>query len=527
MRRSLLVVLLAGCSIDSIGGGSEGTAGGTNSSTTTGSTSGEAVTDTSATGNSAGTGLPTDPSATGETGETGPLTPGCPAGDVKLKTQDDVLAVAGCTDFPGHVEVGDAITDLTPLAGVRRIAGTFSVGSFNSQEPALLTSFAGLEDLESLGGLDLAPVPVPDLLPFSALTEITGRVSIRHLSLTTLEGLHNVTSIGSELRVEGKALIDLTGLRGLQRVGEKIDLYGLTVTNLHGLENLTEVGAPGGETGHVWLRYLYQLESLDGLQIAWHDSIDFFMSNTVVSDLGVFAGTTALEGISLHDNALLTDFAGLESLVSIDSLFLDSNGITDVSALAGLQSVGRLRIESEPLTDLSPMTALATIDTLSIVASQFTGLAPLPALKQLGHVSLDSNAKLSDLGLLSGITIVESLALRNNGALVALPGLSALTQVKGDVDIRENAALTSLDEVAALMTVGGRLRIFSNHALPQADALTWAAAIVAGGGSKVADNKDGPPPQDPCPWLNDGECDEPVICPEFSDGEDCCHGFCE
>ncbi len=68
MRRSLLFVLLAGCSHDSAG---DGTAGGT-THTTTGSTSGEAVTDTS---------------AIGDSGETGLLTPGCPAGDVKLQGQ--------------------------------------------------------------------------------------------------------------------------------------------------------------------------------------------------------------------------------------------------------------------------------------------------------------------------------------------------------------------------------------------------------------------------------------------------------
>lgn len=512
MRRSLLLILLAGC--PGAGAAVTGTDGTTDTTIqgTTGTTGGQAVTDTGPTGDSGETDLPK---------------PICPAGDVELKTQADVLAVAGCTEFPGDVRVGSAVTDLTPLAGVRRIAGTLSAGTFNSEVPATLGSFAGLEELESLGSLILEPVPVPDLLPFSALTEVTGMVSIRHLPLTTLEGLHNVTSIGSSLRVEGEELVELTGLRGLQRVGEKIDLYGLAITDLHGLENLAEVGVPGGEMGHVWLRYLSQLESLDGLQIDWHESIDFFMSDTVVSDLGAFAGTTALAEISLHDNKLLTDLAGLESLVSIGSLYLDGNGITDIGALAGLQSVGRLRIVSEPLTDLSPLTALTTLDALFISTSQFTELAPLPALRQIGHVTLDNNDKLADLGLLSGITSVESLALMNNDALVALPALSAMTEVKGDLDIRENAALASLAEVGALTTVGGRLRIFSNHALPHADALAWAAAITAGQGNKVADNKDSPPPQDPCPWLNDGECDEPVICPEFSDGYDCCHGACE
>lgn len=528
MRYPTLLFLLAGCfPSDSVGEGTGGASEGTSSASTEDSSSASTDSPTSTSTDASTMGSTGEPAT--ETGETGMSAPGCPAGDVELKTQADVLAVAGCTEFPGDVEIGREITDLTPLAGVRRIAGTLSAGTFNSQAPAMLGSFAGLEQLESLGNLILEPLPVSDLLPFSALTEITGMVSIRDLEVTSLEGLHEVTSVGSILVIEGcEQLVDLTGLRGLKRVGRKIDLYGLTaLTDLHGLENLTEVGAPGGEEADVWLRYLYKLESLDGLQVAWHDAIVFFMSNTLVSDLGAFAGTTELAQLSLFDNTQLTDLAGLESLVRVGELYLDGNAITDVGALAGLQSIGQLRIVSEPLTDLSPLTSLATLDALYVATSQFTALAALPALQHIGHVALEDNAALTDLDIFTGVSSVDSLTILNNDALAALPGLSALQQVHEDFNIQDNAALTSLAEVADLTVVGGRLRILSNHALPCVDALAWAAGISAGNGIKVADNEDCPVSPDPCPWKDDGDCDEPLLCPEFSDGLDCCHGFCE
>lgn len=97
--------------------------------------------------------------------------------------------------------------------------------------------------------------------------------------------------------------------------------------------------------------------------------------------------------------------------------------------------------------------------------------------------------------------------------------------------IDDNAALATVNDLAALQTIGGRLVVVLNPSLPQADALAWGDAIDVRGVRKIAGNKDAGPPLDPCPWFEDGECDEPTngsgICGEDLDGDDCCPGYCE
>lgn len=68
-----------------------------------------------------------------------------------------------------------------------------------------------------------------------------------------------------------------------------------------------------------------------------------------------------------------------------------------------------------------------------------------------------------------------------------------------------------------------------NPELPETDAETWAAPINVGGDRKIAGNKQDPaPPASPCPWVEDGECDEDAnglgICAPNTDEQDCIFG---
>ncbi|MBZ5712709.1 leucine-rich repeat domain-containing protein [Nannocystis pusilla] len=516
MRWSNAVALLVACTPPPLGGDA-----GTTSETGTTTTTGAAPTTT------------TD-DATTLTGEAGGTTSSppvgeCPESDVFLKTQDDVVAVAGCAEFPGDVTVGRDVTDLAPLAGVRRIAGRLTVGGYTHALESMLTSLDAFAALEHVGGLELTNVEVAHLLTFSNLTEVPGSVAIVGFNrIDTLEGLHNITQIGGRLRVSGcDGLSDLAGLRGLERVGAGLQLDNLFITDLHGLESLTTIGEPGGEPALVWFAYLQHLNSLDGLMVHWHDAIDFALTNTAVADLGVFAGVSELHGVALESNPL-TSLAGLESLTHVrGSLrFVGNYNLVDIGALANLQTLGGLDISSAPFDDLSPLVSLTHLGSLTVSYSKFTDLAPLPALQQLGHVDLFLNSELVDLTLLAGVTSLESLRLYHNDALVDMPELSGLAEVTGDVYIGDNASLPGLDDLAGLKSIGGRLVVVVNPALPQADAVAWADTIEVAGDRKVAGNKDSGPPLDPCPWNGDGECDQPYVCADFTD-EDCCQGACE
>ncbi len=60
--------------------------------------------------------------------------------DTVLDSQDDVAVLAGCTDISGSLRIGSAVTDLAPLASLRRIAGSLYINDRSSRWRACTTS---------------------------------------------------------------------------------------------------------------------------------------------------------------------------------------------------------------------------------------------------------------------------------------------------------------------------------------------------------------------------------------------------
>ncbi len=263
--------------------------------------------------------------------------------DTVLESQDDVALLAGCTDISGSLRIDSAVTDLTPLASLRRITGSLYVNTTAAPgiPPAMLTSLQGLEGLESVRSVELKNLVVPNLDPLAGLTDLPGGLGIERLTqieslaglhnlqhvggplrilqaeklsdlqalaglteildsvelalipaLTSLEGLHNLERVGN-LRIDDCPLLaDLDGLRGLQRVDEDISLERLSLTHLHGLEGLTELGVPDGEASGISLVNLPQLVSLDALAVDWHGANALVIHGTAIAGLDVLAGVT-------------------------------------------------------------------------------------------------------------------------------------------------------------------------------------------------------------------------------------------
>lgn len=497
------------------------------------------------------TGSGGDPSTAGDIGETGdtgggetsgssgdattggdPPSGACPEGDASLWDQADVDAVAGCQHFPGRLTVlpFEAL-DLSPLAGVKTVAGALQIGKTGDQ--GKVTSLAAFSELEAVGGLEVTMMPVSDLLALSKLTEIPGDLTIFGLDLASLEGLHNITAVGGSVRVSISDITDLNGLRGLQKVGRELALSNLTIADFTGLEGLTELGQPGGEPALLRLSGLADITSLAGLSFPWHDALGLDLYDSGVTDLGALAGVTELHGLRIVGNAALASLAGLESLVTLGGeLHLQSNAaLTDLGALAGLESVGGLRMIGDTYSDLSAFPSLHTIGSLYVQSFEGVDLAAPPMLAELGDVHIRGCEDLVDLSILVGFGELGSLTLRDNPGLSELPALANLTTLSGELHIRDNQSLVSLGAVGSLQAIGGRVAIVGNTALPQVDAVAWAEPIAVGGARKIAGNKDPGPLLDPCPWFEDGECDEPMggagICGEDLDGNDCCPGACE
>lgn len=280
MRRSLLALVLAACN----------------------QPAGDGPGDTRTTGADmdSGSTTPTGDTMVSVTGDA--PTPVCPDGDVVLADQDDVLLHAGCADFPGDLTIAYKVHDVAPLAGIRTVAGTLTIGTLGWEGG--LTTLDPLASLRSVGGLNVAMVPITDLLAFSNLTEIPGDLEIFGLDFPSLEGLHNITTVGGELRISISDIWDLSGLRSLRRVGKGLSLTHLTIAGFRGLEALTELGTAGGEPVRFEI-FSLPVAPLAELNFPWHDAIDVSLGYTGVTDLGALAGVPELHGLEIVENDLL------------------------------------------------------------------------------------------------------------------------------------------------------------------------------------------------------------------------------
>lgn len=99
-----------------------------------------------------------------------------------------------------------------------------------------------------------------------------------------------------------------------------------------------------------------------------------------------------------------------------------------------------------------------------------------------------------------------------------MPELANLEQIEGDLELRRNRSLTTLDDLQAITKVGGRLTVVYHTELLQADAEAWSAPIDALDRKVVGNKGYNVPPLDPCPWIDDGECDSSIC---IDDGYDC------
>ena len=419
-----------------------------------------------------------------------------------LHSQADVDTFMGCTDVNSNLSISSSEPlDLTPLASLRRITGTLSIwgGNCHAGQNTGPASLAGLESLREVRAVDLSCLRVTDLAPLAGLTTIARDLSIEMLpELTSLEGLHNVTNVGAALSINNcEKLTDLNGLRGLQRAGVRVFFGQIPITSLHGLEALTKVGEPGGES-RVGLYLLPDLTSLDGLAIDWRPDHDIWFYATGITDVSALAGVSELTALRLDGNAALTSLTGLEQLTVVrEALELgDNKNLVDITGLDNLESVGSLILDNTSLTDVGP----------------------LPMLTAPGDVRISNNEQLTSVSVLAGSTELRSLVLEHNPALTAIPELADLASIEGDFELRTNNGLTDLDDLPALTTVGGRLAVVYHAELLQTNAEAWAAPIDAAERKIVGNKGYDVPPLDPCPWMDDGECDYDIC---IDDGFDC------
>ena len=261
-------------------------------------------------------------------------------------------------------------------------------------------------------------------------------------------------TIVSSLTVDGVSITDLTPLSGLKTglLGSTIKFQNTSLTSLAGLSGLTSV---------YWFE------------------INFNSALTIIADLSAL---TAVSGpLSIQGNAALTNVNGLEGLTGLPggALFLEGNvNLTDLSGVSGLTNIGASLVvkNNDALTDLDSFVGLTNV-AFNILIVENDALISITGLSGLVNFSADLNigfnSKLTSIGSLPNLTDLGGLTINTNAALTDLDGLSGLTTIgnAGPLNIVFNESLINIDGLAALLSVDSKVEIRSNFALSACDSL--------------------------------------------------------
>ena len=438
-------------------------------------------------------------------------------GDVRLTSVEDLEAFAaqGINKVNGNLVIGkeegtvkeDSLTSLAALASLKEVVGTVTINPTYAG-----TSFAGLENLEQVGGLVMGRViqnatiglrwireiELPNLKKVAS--ELTFRAdTVETLSLPALE------KVGRNLSIQIKDVKDID-FSALSVIGEnlsmkvngvlnapeklsfpKLSLIGnqLALSNVYRVKELAFPELKSATA--IKLEQMNAVETLDFTQL--EQVADYFelwwthqvkeMNFPSVKSLGGFKiyYIQNLEKVSLEsltevglrgfciDASDKIQELNLPALTRVKGDFvLTRMAITEVSSLRALKEVDRK-------FDFSSMSALTVFDgfpNLTTVGGNFT-LSGLAVSELKGFDALTSIGGSMSLSNLNEVTSIDAFpVLKSIGSQCSLIGLkklqdiSLLAQFKGmhlnNCILNNLDALTSLDltglEVDALQITG-------------------------------------------------------------------------
>lgn len=305
-----------------------------------------------------------------------------------------------------------------------------------------------------------------------------------------------------------EALEDCTRFEGDLTIAFDADLEALA--NLKQVDGILSLTASEEGPGPSSLRGLHSLERVTRLWLTGITAVNL----EGLESLRVISEPT--ESMNVESCPNLVDFKGLSGLQELHGMFLDN------------------------------LPALASLDGIAWPSAPYYGvwLRDLPALN-----STTALAEMSDIGVLSlerctaleelngGFQNVQLFYAAGNSRLQRLPGFAALTGIGESFELDDNAALEELalpaleqarnvwlrhnDELSQLtlpaLTSVTDLRIVDNPRLPTEQAIALGAALGLSNPKIALNQGDDQSPRDPCPWIDDEECDEPDVCAPDTD----------
>jgi hypothetical protein len=353
------------------------------------------------------------------------------------------------------------LNDLSGLSALVSVEGDFGV-AFGS-----ISNLDGLSSLSSVGGRFWIwdADSLNDIGGLSALTYVGGDFALLDTQeLASVDGLA-LSTVGGNLQIErNEALAELDGFSELASIGGGLYIRENPVlTTLDGLSKLDSVG------GAFWLLENHALTSLDGLEglrsVGGEVDISFngaFTDVDALSGLRSVGGTlevrynSSVEGSQEQTSRAYTDGPGEGEVFSTPALVHPSARLTN--------SDSQLMVGG-----ISPIGADARSRDNRGIAS---GSDVLSNLAILGDLVVEENSRLTNLDGLSNLNEVGgSILVMGNDSLVSIAAIQSLTSVV-DLRISDNTALQGLDGLSSIEEISGSLRIWGNHGLANLDPLS-------------------------------------------------------
>jgi len=369
-------------------------------------------------------------------------------------------------------------------------------------------NYPGCAEIE--GNLRIDGDTITNLNGLSVVISIGGNLLIEGNNvLTSLAGLDSVTFVGGDLYIgdfsyEGNpVLTDITGLNALASVGGGLSIdYNDALSSLTGLNNVTSVG------GKLHIYNNDALTSLSGLA-----SLTSIGGDLVIQSNGVLSSLSGLDNInasSIEDlNICYNSNLSTCEVQSICEYLANPLGIVDIiynqSGCDNPPEIANacgISLPCLPFGDYHFLTQ-AEIDGFQtnypdcmvlegrviIEDNQIHNLNGLNAVTSIGgSLQIDNAFGLTNLAGLENLTSIEgNFAIFNSGNLTSLSGLDNLTLIGGQLQIYYNHFLENLVGLGNVTSIGGHLEIGENQALTTLDGLDNVTTI--GGHLDITENK--------------------------------------
>jgi len=268
---------------------------------------------------------------------------------------ENINALANLTTIETNLSLNSnaSLINLSGLENLNSVGGVIEIWYNNS-----LTSIAALSQLTSIGS-HLYLTGNSSLTSLDGLHNITSIGGIFKINsndgLTNLSPLANLTSIGSHLEIYGNdGLTNFTGLEGLTTLPSNLVVVNSNITSLFGLHNITSIGGdvylgayPSsfgifGGYGNPKLTSLNDLSNLTEIgKRLWITANDLLvdlegLQNVTTLGRGIYIG--ALPNSYARGNAALTSIAQLSGITMIDGdIEIERNPV-----LASLNGIGQI-----------------------------------------------------------------------------------------------------------------------------------------------------------------------------------------